>query len=236
MATAEPRRGPLVRRSVHHGAALWLVGSLQFVLVMAVVQLAWTGHPAYSLSSNVISDLGNTQCGPWPHASSHDVCSPWHDVLDASVVVLGAVLILGAVLVRTGFPPRRSSTVGLAMVSLAGLGAIGVGLAPENVNLTVHSIAALDAFVVGNLALGALGVAMLRDTRWDGLRAYSLLSGLVGLVATALFVSQVYVGLGEGGMERLAVAPLLLWLIVAPVHLLRIPQYAPHAIVTESTR
>jgi len=230
MATPPPRLGPLVHRAVHHGAALWLVGSLQFVVAMAVVQLAWTGHPGYSLLNNHISDLGNTQCGPWPHATSPDVCSPWHDVFDVSVGLVGLFVILGAVLARTGFPSRRSALLGLAMMAVGGAGSIGVGLAPENVHPFVHIVSALIAFVVGNLALVVLGFAMFRDTRWDGYRAYTLLSGLVGLAATGLYVAGVYAGLGEGGMERLIVAPLLLWLLVAPIHLLRIPQYAPHAL------
>jgi len=233
MATpTPPRLGPLVHRSVHHGAALWLVGSMLFIAAMAAVQLAWTGHAAYSLSRNYISDLGNTGCGPWPSSSSSDVCSPWHDVFNASIIILGILVLLGAALVRTGFPPRRSSTIGLCLVAAAGVGSIGVGLSPENVNLTAHSLAALVSFLGGNLGLVVLGFAMFRDTRWDGLRAYTFLSGIVGLVATGLFLGHSYVGLGVGGMERLIVAPLLLWLIVAQIHLLRIPQFAPRTIPT----
>lgn len=230
MATAEPRLGPLVHRSVHHGSSLWLVGVLQFLVAMAIVEIAWTGHPAYSLTRDVISDLGNTQCGPWPQSTSTDVCSPWHDLFNASAILLGALVILGAVLVRTGFAPRRSSSIGLALVALAGAGTIGVGVFPENVNLTVHSLSSLVAFLLGNLALVVLGFAMLRDTRWDGLRAYTVISGLFGLVASGLFLGHVYAGIGEGGMERLIVAPLLLWLAASSIHLLGIPQYAPHSI------
>jgi hypothetical protein len=73
---------------------------------------------------------------------------------------------------------------------------------------------------------------MFRDTRWDGYRAYSLFSGVLGLVAVILFETGKDVGLGVGGMERLIVAPLLLWLIVASIHLLRIPQYAPRTLPT----
>jgi hypothetical membrane protein len=230
------RLGPLVHRSVHHAAALWLLASLQFIVAMVVVQLAWTGHPAYSLANNYISDLGNTHCGPWPSATSPDICSPWHDVFNGSVIALGVLVVLGSILVRTGFPPRRSSAIGLWGVALAGIGAIGVGVSPENVNGTVHAIASLVAFAIGSLALIVLGFAMFRDTRWDGFRAYTLFSGLLSFVATILFSVGVDVGLGVGGMERLIVAPLLLWLIVAPIHLLRIPQYAPHALPSPGGR
>ncbi len=220
MTTPTSRLGPLVHRAVHRGAALWLLGSLQFVVAMIVVQLAWTATPAYSLSHNYISDLGNTHL------------SRWHDVFNVSVILLGILVVLGAILARSGFPARRSSSVGLWAVVLGGLGAIGVGTFPENVNGTAHSLASLDAFVAGSFALVVLAFAMFRDTRWDGLRAYTLFSGIVGLVATALFSFGIDAGLGVGGMERLIVAPLLLWLIVAPIHLLRIPQFAPRTIST----
>jgi len=219
-----PRLGPLVHRSVHHGAAVWLIAVLQFVAAMVVVQLAFT--PSYSLSANVISDLGNTACGAWPTSTSHQVCSPWHVVFDASIIVFGLLVILGAILVKTAFPSRRSSTVGLGFLALAGVGSVGVGVFPENVNPDAHIAFAIVAFVLGNLALIVLAVAMFRDTRWGGYRAYSIFSGIVGIVAFLLFSVQLYLGLGPGGMERLVAAPVLLWASVAAVHLLRVPTYA----------
>jgi hypothetical membrane protein len=230
MVSPEPRYGPLVHRSVHHGSALWFAAALQFVVAMVVVQLSWSGAHPYSLTQNYISDLGNTGCGDWPSGSTHYICSPWFLVFDASSVVLGLLVVLGAFLLRTGFPMRRSSTVGLGLVVIAGLGSIGVGSAPENVNLAVHLSSAGLIFIGGNLALVVLAFAMFRDTRWDGYRAYTLFSGLVGLIAFALLESGHELGLGVGGMERLAAAPLLLWLILVSAHLLGFPQFAPHAV------
>ncbi len=229
MASAAAPAGPRVPRAVRHGGVLWLVGSLQFVLAMVVVQLAWTGHPGYSLVNNYISDLGNTQCGPWPNANSPDLCSPAHDVFNASVIVLGLLAIVGAVLVRAGFTSRRAGFVGRNLVAVAGLGAVGVGIFPENVALTIHEIVSADAFLVGSLALVVLALAMFSDVRWAGLGAYTLFSGILGLVATFLFLAGVYPG--PGGMERLIVAPLLLWLVVAGLRLLRLPTYAPRGVL-----
>jgi hypothetical membrane protein len=233
MAQAESRLGPLVHRAVHHAAIVWTIGSLQFIVAMAVVQLRWKG--TYSLTGNVISDLGNTgACGFWPASSTHYVCSPWHDLFNASVIALGLLSILGVILVRTAFPARSSRSVGLGLLALSGIGAIGVGVFPENVNLSSHVVFALIAFAAGNLALVVLGFVMFRDTRWNGYRAYTLFSGLIGLIALALYVSKFYAGLGVGGMERLIVAPLLLWMIVASVHLLRISTYAPRILPRSS--
>jgi hypothetical membrane protein len=76
---------------------------------------------------------------------------------------------------------------------------------------------------------------MFRDTRWDGFRTYTVLSGFVALIAVALFANKVYAGLGVGGMERLIVAPVLLWALVVGVHLVRIPTYAPTSKLGRST-
>jgi hypothetical membrane protein len=148
-------------------------------------------------------------------------------VFNVSTVIMGLLLVLAVFLIQTAFPARRSRTIGLGLLAIAGIGAIGVGLSPEDVNITVHSLSALLAFAGGGLALVVLGFAMFRDTRWDGFRAFSILCGLVGLVALVLFASKDYAGLGVGGMERLIVAPVLLWAIVVGVHLARIPTYAP---------
>jgi hypothetical membrane protein len=216
------RYGPLVHRSVRHGAIVWLVATLQFIGGMIVTQIGYGS--SYSLTQNYISDLGANTCGMY---DGRNVCSPWHLVFNVSIVLFGLLLLLGIVLIRTGFPPRGTRTVGLGLLVLAAIGAIGVGLSPETYNITIHTISALLAFAGGGLALIVLGIAMFRDTRWDGFRAYSMLSGLVDLVALVLFATGTYGPLGVGGMERLIVAPVLLWAIVVSVHLVRIPTYAP---------
>jgi hypothetical membrane protein len=235
MASTTPagteRHGPLVHRSVHHGAILLLVGALEFIVGMAVTQVGYGS--SYSLTQNYISDLGATKCGVFHGASSlvgHYACSPWHDVFNVSIILLGLLLIFAAILIRTAFPARRSRSIGLVLLVVAGFGAMGVGFSPEDVDILVHSVSAFLAFAGGGFALILLGFAMFRDTRWDGYRAYTVLSGLVALIALVLFAAKVYGPLGVGGMERLIVAPILLWAIVVGIHLARIPAFAPRAI------
>src|SRR5580658_8411182 len=192
------RYGPLVHRSVRHGAILYIVGVLQFLVGMIVTQLLY-GPPTYNLLSNYISDLGAYNCGVW---GGRQICSPGHEIFNVSIILFGLLVI-------------------------SGFGAMGVGLSPEDYNLTIHSLSAATAFVGGGLALVVLGVAMFRDTRWDGFRAYTMLSGLVALIAFILFFTKNYGPLEVGGMERLIVAPILLWSLVVGIHLVRIPTYAP---------
>ncbi|MGI0130662.1 MAG: DUF998 domain-containing protein [Thermoplasmata archaeon] len=221
-SVAPARYGPLVHRSVRHGAILFIAGVVIFLVAMIVTQIGYGS--SYSLTHNYISDLGAVNCHQF---AGRYVCSPWHDVFNFSIILFGVLLLLGTILLRTAFPPRGTRTVGLVLLVLAQFGAIGVGLFPEDVNLSVHSLSAATAFIGGNLALIVLGVAMFRDTRWDGFRAYSMFSGLIGLIAFALFEGKAYGPLGVGGMERLIVAPVILWALVVGIHLARIPTYAP---------
>jgi hypothetical membrane protein len=230
------RYGPLVHRSVHHGALLWLVASVQFIVAMIVTQAGWdlrAGNPTYSLAHNYISDLGAVNCGEY---AGRFVCSPWHLVFDGSIVVLGVLLILGTLLLTSAFPARATRTVGLGLLVIAAIGSIGVGLSPEDVDLAVHSASALTAFLAGNVALIVLGLAMFRDTRWGGFRAFSVICGLVGFVALVLFAAGAwnwggfFGGWGVGGIERTIVAPVLLWAIVVSIHLLRIRAFAPRMV------
>jgi len=230
--TVTERYGPRVHRSVHHGAMLLLAGVLVFVAGMIVTQIGYGS--SYSLTNNFISDLGAVHCGTIGAGSlggsSRYVCSPWYLVFDVTAVLMGISILLATVLLRTAFPVRRSRTIGLILLAFVGIGSIGVGLSPEDTNVGVHVVSALLAFLGGSFALMILGFAMFRDTRWAGFRAYSILSGLVSFVALLLFVTKNDFALGVGGMERLVVAPVLLWGIVVGAHLARIPTFAPRLV------
>jgi hypothetical membrane protein len=143
--------------------------------------------------------------------------------MNASFILLGLTMLLGAALVRAAFPPGRAPAAGLTLVALAGLGLVAVGLFPEDVNIAVHRMGAAVQFIGGNIGLVVLGIAMLGARRSPVAGVYSVASGVVGLLATALFVSGHFLGTGIGGMERFAVYPLPLWLIVVGIYLVRIP-------------
>src|SRR5207247_1744522 len=96
-------------------------------------------------------------------------------------------------------------------MQLAGLGTIVIGIFAENTISSLHEIGAALPFVIGNLGLIILGLA-LELPNW--LRRYTIVSGAVSLIAFVLFITHTYLGLGIGGMERLAVHPQTLWLIV----------------------
>lgn len=207
-----PGLGPLIPVRARQAGAVLVVGSLQFILAMIVVQLK---YPGYSDLTNYISDLGGAH-------------SPWAVVFNASAIVLGLLTLLAAYLLLAAFNHRLSRTLGLGFLAIAGIGAFFVGIFPETSTALgghAHGLFADIAFIASGLALINLPGAMLRDTRWEGYRAFTFLLGVITLLAIVLFVAGKWGPLGAGGMERLVVAPILLWAIVAGVHLLSLPTY-----------
>lgn len=208
----------MLHRTVHYGAVALLIADLQFIAAMIVTQL---GYPNYSLAQNYISDLGNTSL------------SPWYYVFDGSIAALGVLVTIGILLIWSSFAPGTSRAVGLLLLLLAGVAAIFVGAFPENVNGTVHLIASLLIFGPSGFALLLLGArAMPARTHWAPYRGFTVALGVITLAALAIFLLHAWGPLGPGTIERLIVAPVLLWALAVSIHLLRMPARAPSRFVS----
>lgn len=194
------------------GPALWIL-SIQYLIVQWIVASAWP--TAYSWFNNTISDLGNTVCSPY---GGRQVCSPQHALMNASFIMLGITMYLGAMLLYHEFQKSLGSIVGFSFMALAGFGTLLVGLFPENSVGSLHYLGALLAFLIGNIGVVILGLS-LDVPRW--FKAYSILTGLATLTALLLFYTHTYLGLGIGGMERLASYPQTIWLIVFGIYVSR---------------
>lgn len=187
------------------GPVVWML-SIQYFIIQIIVALAWKSH--FSIFQNTISDLGNTVCGTY---GERFVCSPLHNLMNASFIMLGITMALGALLIYQEFKKSFRSLVGFSFMALAGVGTLVVGLFPENTISSLHVLGASMPFLVGNLGLVLLGVS-LNLPKW--LRYYTIISGIVALLALSLFITQNYIGLGAGGMERLTAYPQTVWLII----------------------
>lgn len=199
--------------TAHHpiiGPSVWLL-SVHYFLTQLIVVNAW--ETPYSLTQNPISDLGNTVCGL--HAERY-VCSPLHNFMNTSFITLGAFMALGSLLIYQGFRKSKASFIGFSLMAIAGAGTVLVGVFPENTVASLHGLGAFLAFLFGNLALVVLGIVLEMPKK---LRIYTLLSGTISLLALVLYSSQNYLGLGEGGMERLVAYPQTVWLIVFGVYI-----------------
>jgi hypothetical membrane protein len=209
------QQSPFVRA----GAVAWMV-AVQFFITQVVVASAWS-RP-FSLANDYISDLGNTACGAYPVGVDHLVCSPWHLAMNLSFMTLGVTMIIGAWLTRDAFPAGWVRALAITLFSLAGIGVIVVGIYPENTNNARHVFGAALNFVAGNVAMVVFGLALAQRSstqRW--LIPVSIGAGVLGFTATLLLVSAHYLGLGVGGMERLAAYPMTVWQMIIGAALLR---------------
>ncbi len=196
----------------HCGAYIFVFATIQFIVAMIAVQLAYPcASYCYSILTNPISDLGNTSTSTLPY------------VFSASLVLFGILLITGVVMLRLAFTKSRTLTIAIALLAISALGAMGVGLVPENVDLGLHSAFAATAFFFGGLSLIAFGV---NEHGAKGRKRYSYYSMISGAITVALFLIAVFVltglpksgpGFGFGGLERLIVAPVLLWTIITGI-------------------
>jgi len=201
------------------GGASWILTLLYFIGQL-VAQAAW--KTPYSLLDNRVSDLGNTECGRT--LANAYICSPLHTVMNATFVVTGVLILIGLFLTRSLWPTRRLTIWGLILLGVAGSGTIMIGLSPENVNVLFHLIGALN-IPAGNAAMILLGLAIWRQRRDPHgasaasgaieLAWFSILSGVVGFLGVLGGpVLAILTGHGGGLAERIALYPLIIWLIV----------------------
>ncbi len=182
------------------GGLAWLL-TLQFFVVEAIAALRYGG---YSYSADVISDLGTSD-------------SPAAALMNASFVVQGLLIAGGALLLAPGLQGLGGRLARVLLVA-SGAGVLVVGLFPSDGSAVAHQVGAAVHFVAGSLGLIALAYGV--RPRSEALGTALALLGLIGVVGTVFFGSAVFLGLGEGGMERvagyvqpigLAVAGVALW-------------------------
>src|SRR5579859_5785892 len=197
------------------GPVLYLAG-VQYFAVQLLVALRWP-RP-YDISRNTISDLGNTTCGTW---NGRYVCSPLHGLMNGSFIVLGISMLLGSVLISRRYGKGRTATAGFTAMGLSGLGVIMVGIYPENSVPALHGLGSALPFTLGNAALIAIAISLAMP---PALRLGVCLSGVVALLALAAYASGHYLGLGEGGIERVVAYPQTICLALIACYLLAVPR------------
>lgn len=178
----------------HAAGVILFIGAVQFIFGMLISEFL---YPGYSTSMNYISDLGAT-C-----RTTCIIHQPSASIFNISVFLLGVLALVSSYFIWHEFHNRLISL----LFGLSGIGMAGVGLFPETAG-TVHLIVSFMAFFFGGLS--AIAVYKLLKAPFAYL---SVLMGIIALTALALFVSEIFLGLGHGGMERMIAYPLLLWVI-----------------------
>ncbi|MCS7096757.1 MAG: DUF998 domain-containing protein [Candidatus Bathyarchaeota archaeon] len=186
--------------------AIMFVGASQFVLCMIVAESL---YPSYSISDNYISDLG---------------VGPSSLIFNSSVFLLGLAAVISVYFLRSLISDYKAFQFSLM---LCGVGAMGVGVFPENFGF-IHTIFSLFAFLFG--ALSAIASFKIQK---PPLSHISIILGVLSIAALLLFAfseycayiyrqafSLDYLGLGKGGLERLIAYPIILWAMGFSGHLI----------------
>lgn len=167
------------------GGFLILAGSALFLLGMIIAEAR---YPGYSISENMISDLG---------------IGPTALIFNSVTILTGIATVASVFLIRHSFSSRPF----ILLLHFSGIGILGLGLFPENAG-HLHYIFASLAFISGSLAAVYSSGIFLSPFRY-----ISSYLGCFSIVAAILFAVGNYLGLGPGGMERLIVYPIIVWFI-----------------------
>jgi hypothetical membrane protein len=172
--------------------AIIFVAVAQFVLGVIVSEALYSG---YSISENYLSDLG---------VGSSSV------IFNSSVFLLGLLLIVGAYFLHRAF----GFTLLTVTFVLTAIGSMGVGIFTLDAGI-MHSVAALFFFLFSGLsAIFAVVCSYVHGFKLMKMpfSAIAVILGLTELGGFVLLVGGIYFGLGAGGMQRMVLYPVLMWL------------------------
>jgi hypothetical membrane protein len=180
------------------GVLLSLAGAailLGFITAEALYPGVYTTH------ANTVSHLGASE------PPNSVALQPSAAIFDLTMVVTGAMIVAGA---WFAYRALRRKTV-LVPTALLGVGTLGVGVFPLT-HPTPHTLFAFTAFLSGGVALIVASRAAPGPFRhlWAALGTVSLAALALGV----LFIEWTPMAeLGEGGIERWIIYPIVLWLV-----------------------
>lgn len=186
---------------------IFFIAATQFVLGLSISEAL---YPGYSLSANYISDLG---------------IGPSALIFNSSVFLLGLLLLIGTYFLRD---LSNFKTVNILLLLMA-VGAMGIGVFTKNYRTAHGGVATMAFFFAGLSAISSFKLLK------KPLSLISIVLGMMTLGALALFSSgmitsgsltsdiaynsDLYMGLGPGGMEHMIIYPVGLWLAGFSWHL-----------------
>lgn len=144
----------------------------------------------------MISDLGATE------PPNSIITQPSATIFNLSMIITGILILTGTYLLFR----KYNDKIATILIGLLGLGALGVGLFPGNIN-PQHPIFAMMTFICGGLAV-IYSYRLINSP----LKYLALILGITTLVF--LFTFQIFIPLlGGGGVERWVAYPIVLWLL-----------------------
>jgi hypothetical membrane protein len=197
-----------VDRSVA-GLLLLVAGSAVVLGIMTAEAL----YPVdYNVHRNTVSDLAAMR-------PEDIVRQPSAAIFNITMIVAGALIVVAAVLLYRS----RARLLAILPVAGLGLGMIGVGVFPGNTVMAVHQLVSIATFLCG-------GVAAILTARLSS-RVLRPVHVVLGGIALAFLIGYTVLGdvavfdrLGEGGVERWIVYPVVLWIVIFGAGLAATPQ------------
>jgi hypothetical membrane protein len=165
---------------------LMFTGALLFLFALIISEALYPGYH----TTQVISDLGVGQTAI---------------LFNPAIFIFGLCSIVCAYLLLNVQVDR----IFIVLLGITGIGAVLVGLIPETAGVP-HVIAAAMVFVSGSLC-AISGYRVFRGP----FAVISLILGIITIIATVLLAGGLYLGLGIGGMERIAAYPVITWTLGA---------------------
>jgi hypothetical membrane protein len=177
------------------GLMLFLAGA---VVLMGIItaEMFYPAQYNYTTQKSMISDLGATE----PPNSL--ITQPSATIFDMAMALAGLLIIIGAYFVYRTY----NDWIVTVFIGLLGLGVLGVGIFPGNMN-PWHPIFALMAFSCGGLA----AIVSFRIIR----SPFKFLAVLLGMTTLFFLITNGYFGtiMGMGGVERWVAYPVVLWIL-----------------------
>jgi hypothetical membrane protein len=139
--------------------------------------------------------------------------------MNTSIVIEGILIIAGVIMIGSLWKHTFISRAARSFLVITGLAFVTVGLVPADVNENLHVLGALFITFVGNIGLILTGLTS-NTSYVKRMWVLAPIIGIIGLIATGLFFTGHYLGLGMGGMERFAVFNLPIWTLLMGCYLL----------------
>jgi hypothetical membrane protein len=218
LTVSPPRSGPAAthstaarRRSGNCKVAGVLLSLAGAVILMGFITAEALYPGVYTTHTNTVSHLGASE------PPNSVVLQPSAAVFDITMVVTGAMILAGAWFAYRAL--RRKAV--LIPTALLGVGTLGVGVFPLT-HPAPHTLFAFTAFLAGGIAVVLSSSVTTAPFRllWTVLGAIALGATVLALDAFRSWAPMVE--LGEGGLERWIVYPIVLWLVAFGSYLLAI--------------
>jgi hypothetical membrane protein len=180
-------------KDFRYAGSLFVFAGAAFILLVTFLEAI---YPGYSVHTNTISDL-------------FAIGRPTSTIGEPVAFLIAVAWIVGGYYLYRGTGKKLQ----LVLNMLPGTGLLLAVLSPENVNIMIHSIGAVLALIIGPIVmlLAYRGVT-------TSFKYFTLIFALFSLAAAVLefgayYSSLVQQVLGPGGVERIALYPIILWLL-----------------------